>query len=42
MTIFSSGIAAKGLQPDAAKALVKFLTTPEATKAFKKRGMEPG
>jgi len=42
MTIFSSGIAAKGQQPDAAKALVKFLTAPNAAEAFKKRGMEPG
>src|SRR6185437_10209912 len=42
MTIFSSGIAAKGQQPDAAKALVKFLTAPSAADAFKKRGMEPG
>ena len=42
MTIFTSGIAAKGQQPDAAKALVKFLTAPEAAEAFKKRGMEPG
>jgi molybdate transport system substrate-binding protein len=42
ITIFSSGIAAKGQQPEAAKALVKFLTAPEAAEAFKKRGMEPG
>ena len=42
MTIFSSGIAAKGQQPEAAKALVKFLTAPSAAEAFKKRGMEPG
>jgi len=42
MTIFASGIAAKGAQPDAAKALVKFLTAPAAAEAFKKRGMEPG
>jgi molybdate transport system substrate-binding protein len=42
MTIFSSGIAAKGRQPEAAKALVKFITAPSAAEAFKKRGMEPG
>ncbi len=42
MTIFASGIAAKGKQPDAARALVKFITSPEAAAAFKKRGMEPG
>lgn len=42
MTIFSSGIATKGQQPDAARALIKFITAPDAAKAFKKRGMEPG
>jgi hypothetical protein len=29
-------------EADAAKALVKFLTAPEAVSAFTKRGMEPG
>jgi molybdate transport system substrate-binding protein len=42
MTIFSSGIAAKAKQRDAAKALVKFITAPGAAEAFKKRGMELG
>jgi molybdate transport system substrate-binding protein len=42
MTIFSSGIAAKAKQAEAAEALVKFITSPEAAPAFKKRGMEPG
>jgi molybdate transport system substrate-binding protein len=42
MTVFSSGIAAKAKEPAAGKALVKFITTPEAGAAFKKRGMEPG
>ncbi len=42
MTIFASGIAANAKQPEAAKALVKFTTTPSAAAAFKKRGMEPG
>src|SRR5471030_2700370 len=42
MTIFTSGIAANAKQPEAAKALVKFTTTPAAGEAFKKRGMEPG
>jgi molybdate transport system substrate-binding protein len=41
VTIFSSGIAANGKQAEAAKALVKFLTAPDAAAAFKKRGMEP-
>jgi molybdate transport system substrate-binding protein len=42
MTIFTSGIAANAKQPEAAKALVKFTTTPAAHEAFKARGMEPG
>jgi molybdate transport system substrate-binding protein len=41
-TIFASGIAAAAKQPEAAKAWVKFLTSPDAAQAFKKRGMEPG
>ncbi len=42
MTVFSSGIAAKAKEPAAGKAVVKFLTSPEAGAVFKKRGMEPG
>jgi molybdate transport system substrate-binding protein len=42
MTIFSSGIAAGAKQPEAARALVKFITSTDGAKAFKKRGMEPG
>jgi molybdate transport system substrate-binding protein len=42
MTIFTSGIAANAKQPEAAKALLKFTTTPAAQQAFKTRGMEPG
>jgi molybdate transport system substrate-binding protein len=41
MTIFSSGIAANAKQADAAKAWVKFITSPSSAQAFKKRGMEP-
>ncbi len=41
-TMFSSGIVAGAKEADAAKALVKFVTTPAAASAFKKRGMEPG
>jgi ABC-type glycerol-3-phosphate transport system substrate-binding protein len=40
--VFSSGIAVDAKEADAARALAKFLTTPEAGVAFKKRGMEPG
>jgi len=41
-TTFSSGIVSGARQAEAAKALVKFLTAPEAAAAFKSRGMEPG
>jgi len=41
-TVFSSGIIVGAAETEAAKALVKFLTTPEAGAAFKKRGMEAG
>jgi molybdate transport system substrate-binding protein len=40
-TMFASGIMAGAKEADAAKALVKFLTSPDAAPAFKKRGMEP-
>jgi molybdate transport system substrate-binding protein len=42
MTIFTSGLAANAKQPEAAKVLVKFTTSPSAAEAYKKRGMEPG
>lgn len=42
MTIFASGLAANAKQPEAANALVKFITSPDAAQAYKKRGMEPG
>jgi molybdate transport system substrate-binding protein len=41
-TTFASGIMADTKETDAAKALVKFLTAPDAAQAYKKRGMEPG
>jgi len=41
-TMFASGIMAGAKEPEAAKALVKFITAPAAAAAFKKRGMEPG
>jgi molybdate transport system substrate-binding protein len=41
-TMFSSGIMAGAKEADAATALVKFITSPTAAGAFKKRGMEPG
>ena len=42
MTIFASGLAANAKQPEAANALMKFITSPDAAQAYKKRGMEPG
>ncbi len=41
-TTFSSGIVSGTRQAAAAKAFVKFLTSPGAAPAFKNRGMEPG
>src|SRR5215475_2055804 len=41
-TVFSSGMIVDAKEVEAAKALVKFLTSPEAASAFRKRGMEPG
>ena len=42
MTVFSSGIVVDAREAEPARALLKFLTTPEAGAAFRKRGMEPG
>jgi molybdate transport system substrate-binding protein len=41
-TVFSSGMIVGANEGEAASALAKFLTTPEAATAFRKRGMEPG
>ena len=41
-TIYAVGLHAAAPSPDAAKALVKHLTAPEAASAIKKMGMEPG
>ena len=41
VTVFSSGIHAAAKQPDAAKALVKFLTAPAAADVIRKHGLEP-
>jgi molybdate transport system substrate-binding protein len=40
-TMFSAGIAAGAKEPDAAKALIKFLASPAAAPVIAKRGMEP-
>ena len=42
VTMFSSGIVAGAKEADAARALVKFITSPAVADAYKKRGMEPG
>jgi len=41
ITTFSAGLHARAKEPDAAKALVKFLTAPAAAPVIQKRGMEP-
>ena len=40
VTIFSCGVQTGATQPDAAKALVAFLTTPAAKKVMTKHGLE--
>lgn len=42
ITVYSAGTHTAAPAPDAAKALVKFLTAPEAGSIIKKFGMEPG
>lgn len=37
----TAGVSATAGQPDAAKALIKYLTTPEAAAVLKAKGMEP-
>jgi molybdate transport system substrate-binding protein len=41
ITVFSAGLHAAATQPDAARALVKFLTAPAAAPVIRKKGMEP-
>ena len=41
VTVFSAGIATKAREPEAARALVKFLASPDATSEIKKAGLEP-
>ena len=42
MTVFTAGIGAASKSPEAAKALIKFLTGPEAASRLKIKGFEPG
>ena len=37
----TAGVSAAAKQPDAAKALIKYLATPEAAAVIKAKGMEP-
>jgi molybdate transport system substrate-binding protein len=42
VTIFSAGLGKGAPQPEAAKALLKFVTAPPAVPMLKKTGLEPG
>jgi molybdate transport system substrate-binding protein len=42
ITVFSAGLHRAAPEPDAAKALVRFLTAPDAGPVIRKTGMEPG
>jgi molybdate transport system substrate-binding protein len=41
VTVFSAGIAVGAKEPEAARTLIKFLTSPAAAPAITKSGMEP-
>ena len=41
ITVFSAGIASASKEPEAAKGLIKFLTSPAARAEIVKSGMEP-
>ena len=41
ITVFSAGVASVSKEPDAAKALIKFLTSPQARPEIVKSGMDP-
>jgi molybdate transport system substrate-binding protein len=41
ITVFSAGIATGAKEPDAGKALIKFLASPQASAEIVKSGMEP-
>lgn len=40
-TVFSAGVAAKAENPDAARALIRFLASPDSANAIRKSGLEP-
>jgi len=39
ITVNSAGIAAVAKEPDAARALIQYLTSPEAMAVYKKNGL---
>jgi len=41
VTVFSAGVAAGAMEPDAARALIKFFTSLAVAAAIKKTGLEP-
>lgn len=41
VTVFSAGVAAGSKHPEAARALITFLASPEGVRAMKKSGLEP-
>jgi molybdate transport system substrate-binding protein len=41
VTVFAAGISSTSKEPDAARALIKFLTSPAATPVIAKTGIEP-
>ena len=41
VTIFAAGVPTTSKQPDAAKALIRWLASPAAQSAIKKSGLEP-
>jgi len=42
VTVFSAGVHAAAPVPDAARALLRFLTAPQAAPVLRSHGMEPG
>jgi molybdate transport system substrate-binding protein len=42
ITVFSGAIHSAAANPDAARALIKFLTAPDAGQSVKKHGLDPG
>jgi len=41
ITVFAAGLHARAKAPDAARALIRFLTAPAAAPVIRKKGMEP-